>query len=96
MNRKTCTILPSLDIAAFALSVGAEFVNIDRNEDIVQGINDSLSLAADNKAVFVRVNIDYSRKTRFTSGAVKTNFQTFDMATKLRLVGRALYRKFSA
>jgi acetolactate synthase-1/2/3 large subunit len=96
MNRKTCTILPSLDIAAFALSVGAEFVNIDRNEDIGQGINDSLSLAAANKAVFVRVNIDYSRKTQFTSGAVKTNFQTFDMATKLRLVGRALYRKFSA
>ena len=96
MNRKTCTILPPLDIAAFALSVGAEFVNIDRNEDIEQGINKSLSLAADNKAVFVRVNIDYSRKTRFTTGAVKTNFQTFDMATKLRLVGRALYRKFSA
>ena len=96
MNRKTCTILPPLDIAAFALSVGAEFVNIDRNEEIEQGINESLSLAADNKAVFVRVNIDYSRKTRFTSGAVKTNFQSFDMATKLRLVGRALYRKFSA
>ena len=96
MNRKTCTILPPLDIAAFALSVGAEFVNIVRNEDIEQGINRSLSLAADNKAVFVRVNIDYSRKTRFTTGTVKTNYQTFDMATKLRLVGRALYRKFSA
>ena len=95
MNRKTCTILPPLDIAAFARSVGAAFVDIDSNEDIGQGIKESLSLAAKNEAVFVRVNIDYSKKTRFTSGAVKTNFATFDVSTKLRLVGRALYRKFS-
>ena len=96
MNRKTCTILPPLDIAAFARSVGASFVDIDSNEDIGRGIGESLSLAAENKAVFVRVNIDYSKRTRFTSGAVKTNFATFDMATKLRLAGRALFRKFSA
>ena len=96
MNRKTCTVLPPLDIAAFARSVGAAFVDIDSNEDVEQGINESLSLAVENKAVFVRVNIDYSKKTRFTSGAVKTNFASFDMPTKLRLAGRALFRKFSA
>ena len=96
MNRKTCTVLPPLDIAAFARSVGAAFVDIDSNEDVGQGINESLSLAVENKAVFVRVNIDYSKKTRFTSGAVKTNFASFDMPTKLRLAGRALLRKFSA
>ena len=95
MNRKTCTVLPPLDIAAFARSVGAAFVDIDRNEDIKKGVSESLSLAAENKAVFVRVNIDYSKKTRFTSGAVKTNFATFDMSTKLRLAGRAMFRKFS-
>ncbi len=95
MNRKTCTILPPLDIAVFARSVGAAFVAIDSDEDIGQGIDESLSLAADKKAVFVRVNIDYSKKTRFTSGAVKTNFASFDISTKLRLAGRAMYRKFS-
>jgi acetolactate synthase-1/2/3 large subunit len=95
MNRKTCTVLPPLDIAAFARSVGAAFVDIDRNEDIGKGVSESLSLAAENQAVFVRVNIDYSKKTRFTSGAIKTNFATFDISTKLRLAGRAMYRKFS-
>jgi len=95
MNRKTCTILPPLDIAALAQSVGAAFVAIESNEDIEQGISESLSLAVENKAVFVRVNIDYSKRTRFTSGAVKTNFASFDMPTKLRLAGRALFRKFS-
>ena len=95
MNRKTCTILPPLDIAALARSVGAAFVAIDSNEDIGQGISESLSLAVENKAVFVRVNIDYSKRTRFTSGAVKTNFASFDLPTKLRLARRALFRKFS-
>lgn len=96
MNRKTCTLLPPLDIAAFAHSVGAAFVDIDSNEDIGQGIGESLALAAQNQSVFVRVNVDYSKKTRFTSGAVRTNFDTFDLATKLRLAGRAMIRKFSA
>jgi acetolactate synthase-1/2/3 large subunit len=94
MNRKTCTILPPLDIAAFAQSTGASFVDMDSDQDIERAINESLALAAKNKAVFVRVNIDYSKKTQFTSGAVKTNFGTFDMSTKLRLAGRAIFRKF--
>jgi len=95
MNRKTCTILPPVDIAAFAKSTGALFVDMDSDKDIAQAIDESLSLAKKKKTVFVRVNIDYSKKTQFTSGAVKTNFGTFDMATKLRLAGRAIYRKFS-
>jgi acetolactate synthase-1/2/3 large subunit len=95
MNRKTCTILPPLDIASFAKSTGASFVDMDSDQDIEKAINESLALAAKKKVVFVRVNIDYSKKTQFTLGAVKTNFGTFDMATKLRLAGRAIYRKFS-
>jgi acetolactate synthase-1/2/3 large subunit len=43
--------------------------------------------------VIVNVRIDYSKKTRFTSGVVKTNLERFDTRTKLRMVGRALYRK---
>jgi acetolactate synthase-1/2/3 large subunit len=95
MNRKTCTILPPLDIAAFAQATGAHFVDMGSDEDIERAINESLSLVAKKKTVFVRVNIDYSKKTQFTSGAVKTNFGTFDMATKLRLASRAIYRKFT-
>ena len=95
MNRKTCTILPPIDIAAFAQATGALFVDMDSNADIERAINESLALATSKNTVFVRVNIDYSKKTQFTSGAVKTNFGTFDMATKLRLAGRAIYRKFT-
>jgi acetolactate synthase-1/2/3 large subunit len=95
MNRKTCTILPPLDIASFAKSTGARFVDMDSDQDIEKAINESLALAAEKKTVFVRVNIDYSKKTQFTRGAVKTNFGTFDMSTRLRLAGRAIFRKFT-
>ena len=52
-------------------------------------------LAAD-RPVVVDVRIDYSRKTQFTKGAVKTNLKRFDTRNKLRIVGRALWRKFSS
>lgn len=95
MNRKTCTVLPPVDIGAIAKATGASYVAIEDDAGIDAGIREAMKLAGQNKAVFVRVNIDYSKKTQFTSGAVKTNFGTFDMATKLRLVGRSVYRKFS-
>jgi acetolactate synthase-1/2/3 large subunit len=43
--------------------------------------------------VLVDVRIDYSKRTRFTEGIVKTNLQRFDLPTKARLVGRALWRR---
>ena len=37
--------------------------------------------------------VDYSKRTRFTEGIVKTNLERFDLGTKARLVGRALWRR---
>ena len=82
-------------MARWAKATGARFVDIESNRDIETAVRKAMSLAAEKKAVFVRVNIDYSKRTQFTSGAVKTNFGTFDMATQLRLAGRAIFRKFS-
>jgi acetolactate synthase-1/2/3 large subunit len=43
--------------------------------------------------VIVEVSIDYSKRTAFTEGVVKTNFQRFTLSQKARAVGRALVRK---
>ena len=40
----------------------------------------------------VAVNIDYSKKTAFTRGAVKTNFGRFPLNEKLRFLTRAAVR----
>jgi acetolactate synthase-1/2/3 large subunit len=92
-QRTTCTKIGGLDYEAFAKSTGCAYVAIDNDEAIEAGIASAFERAAENKPVIVNVRIDYSKKTRFTSGVVKTNLERFDTRTKLRMVGRALYRK---
>jgi acetolactate synthase-1/2/3 large subunit len=92
-NRKTCTVLGPLDIAGVAQAVGASFLRLDSDAGIDGVIRDALAAAARGKPVLVDVAIDYSKKTRFTEGIVKTNLERFDVATKARLIGRALWRR---
>ncbi len=92
-QRSTCTTVGALDYEAFARATGCAYVGIQSDNDIDDGISAALHLAAANRPVVVDVRIDYSRKTRFTSGVVKTNLERFDTRTKVRMVGRALYRK---
>jgi len=92
-QRSTCTTIGSLDYAVFAKATGCAYVGIDSDDDIASGIASALKTAAENRPVVVNVRIDYSKKTRFTKGTVKTNLDRFDTRTKVRMIGRALYRK---
>ena len=94
-NRKVCTVLPSLKLSAFAEAVGANYVEIANNQDIKTGIETALLMAERRRPVIVEVNIDYSKKTRFTEGAIKTNVDRLDLSNKVRIVGRALKRKIT-
>jgi acetolactate synthase-1/2/3 large subunit len=95
-NRKTCTVLGPLDIAGVAQATGAKFLRIAGDGDIDGVIREALDSAArDRRPVLVDVNVDYSKRTRFTEGIVKTNLERFDFGTKARLVGRALWRRVS-
>ena len=92
-QRTTCTTIGRVDYEALAKATGCAYVSIDSNDAIEAGIASAFETAAENQPVIVNVSIDYSKKTRFTSGVVKTNLERFDTKTKLRMVGRALYRK---
>lgn len=92
-QRRTCTSIAALDYEHFAKATGCGYVSIQSNDAISEGISSALQSAADNTPIIVDVCIDYSKKTRFTSGVVKTNLERFDTRTKLRMTGRALYRK---
>ena len=52
-----------------------------------------MDFAAQNRPVIVDVNIDYSKRTRFTKGMVKSNLGRFTTGNKARFIGRALVRK---
>ena len=93
LNRKTCSVLAPLDTAALARAVGAGFVGIADDAGVASGIDAALAAAAGGRPVFVDVRIDYSKRTRFTEGTVRTTLATFDPATKARFLGRALWRR---
>ena len=92
-QRKTCTTIGSLDYRAMAAATGCEFVAIESDRAIDAAIERALSAMAENRPIIVDVRIDYSKQTQFTIGAVKTNIRRFDTRNKLRIVGRALWRK---
>jgi acetolactate synthase-1/2/3 large subunit len=92
-NRKTCTVLGPLDVAGVAQATGAAFVRMAGDGDIDRGMQEAFAAADKGRPVLVDVAIDYSKRTRFTEGIVKTNLERFDLPTKARLVGRALWRR---
>ena len=92
-NREVCTSLPTLKYAPFAESVGAAYVRMSGNDDVAAGMEQALRFAEKGQPVVVDVNIDYTKTTRFTKGAMKANLDRFDFATKMRFIGRALTRK---
>ena len=94
-NRKTCTVLQGIQMQSLAATVGAQFISIRSEADIESGIRQALQFAANNQPVYVDVNIDYSKRTRFTEGIVKATLKRFAPQDKFRVISRALIRKIT-
>jgi acetolactate synthase-1/2/3 large subunit len=94
-NRKPCSTLGVLDFAAVAAATGAAHVAMRDNAAIEDAIAEARRIAASGRPVIVDVNIDYSKRTAFTRGAVKTNFKRFPLAQRLRMASRAVVRKMT-
>lgn len=94
-NRKTCTQLNPVKWQGLAMATGCEFLAMANNSEVNDVIKNALSLAKCHKPVIVDVNIDYSKRTRFTQGTVTTNLKRFNLATKARFIGRAVKRKIT-
>lgn len=92
-NRKPCTILAPVRTEGVAQAVGAAWFRIAADADLQGQIAAANAAAASGQPVIVEVNIDYSKRTAFTEGVVKTNFKRFSLSEKLRAVTRALVRK---
>lgn len=92
-NQKTCTVLGEVNYEAFAQAFGVEYVLMSGNSDIADSVRLALQKADKGRPVLVNVRIDYSKPTRFTRGVVKTNLGRMATRDKVRMVGRALWRK---
>ena len=94
-NRKTCTVLPELDVEGLARANRVAFLAMRNDADVDRVIAEALDSAARGEPVLVDVRIDYSKRTRFTEGVIRTNLKRFGIADQARLVGRALWRRVS-
>lgn len=93
-NKKTCTVLPNLRLKGLVEASGCQYIRMETEADIESSIAKALALSAENTPVVLDVNVDYSKKTRFTQGAMATNLKRMKLPTKVRMVSRALWRKF--
>ena len=84
-------MLGKLRLAGVADATGAANVPLENNE--APGIREALAIAAEGRPVIGGVNVDYSKRTRFTTGVVQTVLKRFPMSDRVRFVGRALWRK---
>lgn len=92
-NRKPCAVLGSVNLEGVATATGAAYLRLENDAAIAGTVAEARRLAATGRPVVVDVNIDYSKRTAFTEGVVKTNFKRFPLAQRLRMVSRALLRK---
>ena len=93
-NRKSCTTLGEMRLQGIADAVGARYIAIQDNAGIASAITEALA-PNQGRPVIVDVRIDYSKRTRFTQGVVKTAVKSFPFRDKLRFVGRALVRRIT-
>jgi acetolactate synthase-1/2/3 large subunit len=94
-NRKTCTILGRLDVSGVARATGARFLSMANDTTIEDVIATALASARERVPVLVDVNIDSSKRTRFTEGLARTNAKRFPLSDEARILGRAVIRRIT-
>ena len=93
LGQKTCSEVPDYDLAAICRGVGVEYLALRRNTDAEAILKQALTLTGSGRPVVVEVTIDYSEKTYFTRGVVRTNLGRLPWPDRIRFVLRALGRK---
>lgn len=93
LGRKTASELPDYDLAGLARSLGVETLALANDAGIPEAVARAREVTGEGRPVLVDTAIDYSRKTYFTRGVVRTNFGRLPWGDRLRFVVRALGRK---
>ncbi len=93
LSQKTCSELADYDLAQLCRGMKVEHIALDRNEKVEAALTQALAITRGGRPVVVEAAIDYSQKTYFTSGVVRTNLGRLPWKDRIRFVVRALARK---
>jgi acetolactate synthase-1/2/3 large subunit len=92
-NRTVASTLPDYHLGSIAEAVGVEWLSLDSDAEVVDVLRAAHATLEAGRPVLVDVAIDYSEKTWFTRGVVKTMLHRLPWPERVRFVGRALGRK---
>ncbi len=92
-NRTVASRLPDYHLGSIAEAVGVEWLALDTDAEVVDVVRAARATMQAGRPVLVDVAIDYSNKTWFTRGVVKTMLNRLPWPERIRFVGRAMGRK---
>lgn len=92
-NRRTASVLPDFHVGSLAEAVGVEWLPLHNDADIAEVVAAAAATVSHGRPILVDVAIDYSEKTYFTRGVVKTMLGRLPWRDRLRFVWRALSRR---
>jgi acetolactate synthase-1/2/3 large subunit len=93
LGKKACSELPDYDLSAICRGVEVQHLALRHNTEIEDVLKKAHSITQSGKPVVVEVEIDYSQKTFFTEGVVRTNFARLPWRDRLRMLLRAVTRR---
>ena len=95
LGRKTASELPDYDLRALCAGVGVTYLHLENDSQIDDALTQARSVHESGAAVVVEVEIDYSEKTYFTRGVVRTNLGRLPLKDRVRFVARAIGRRIN-
>ncbi|MCL7984129.1 MAG: thiamine pyrophosphate-binding protein [marine benthic group bacterium] len=95
LNRRTGSRVPDYDLAAICSGAGVECLPLAENERIDEVLAAAATILAEPRPVTIDLAVDYTRKSWFTRGVVRTNFLRLPWSARVRFVVRALGRRLS-
>lgn len=93
MGRTVCSTVGNYNLCSLATSVGAEFLSLEHDSEIDETLRRLGERLSQNRVVVIDVAIDYSRRTYFTRGVMRTNLGRLPFADRLRFIGRSIARR---
>ena len=93
LNRKTASAVHDYRLADLAAGFGVETIPLESDAGLPAALDRVARALGEGRPVVIDVAIDYSAKTWFTRGVVKTNLRRLPWKDRLRFIGRAVGRR---
>jgi acetolactate synthase-1/2/3 large subunit len=91
-NRSVASALPDYDLAGLASGLGIEYLACKNDTDVDSILDRTGTILAEGRPVIVDAAVDYTLKTYFTKGVVKTMLGRLPWKDRIRFVTRAVVR----